>query len=474
MKNLILFVAFMFLASTGFAQNETKKWAVGAGVGAIDFSGPMTKSYFDFDEFKGSGRIFVGRYLNPSFNAKLDLNFGKVWFPTVTAYPDVVDGVYKLAHIYDAGLAFEYKFNNGYIFKENAVVGPYLFSGLGMNSILGYPGSATKESDINAYIPFGIGFNIRPSDWLTINLQSAYKMNIDNSFDYTHHAATLVYNFGQTKMNEKVEETAVTDSDMDGVPDLIDECPFSAGTKAYFGCPDTDGDGIGDSRDNCPNEAGPMDKKGCPTADSDGDGVPDDKDSCPNLKGEKRYAGCPDTDGDGIVDKYDQCPNQAGMASNNGCPKDGTGIITNPVITTPIVTTPVITTPVVTTPVVTTPVITTPSVPTPTVSAENKFVIYFGSAADQIPAAERAKLDKVVAIMKANPGSTAKATGYADSAGDEYENVNLSLERATSVWRYLMNKGVKGDKIEIYGLGEYFSGAGADQKNRKVEVEIFR
>lgn len=313
MKNILTAVFALILGLSLTAQNESHRWAIGGGISATDFSGPLTKSYFDFDNYKGAGRIFLGRYLNPSFNLKADFTFGKVWFPTITAYPDIVADVYQLRQIYDMGLSVEYKFNNGYIFKEDAVIAPYIHTGFGFNSIVDY--------DFNTYVPFGIGLNFRPSDWLSINVQTTYKINLDNSFDYTQHSVSLVYNFGKGLEKKKMEsDTEISDSDNDGVPDLVDECPFSAGSADLFGCPDTDMDGLGDSRDNCPKELGSIENKGCPVLDTDGDGVEDDKDSCPNEKGSKRFAGCPDSDEDGIVDKYDKCPDEAGVASNSGCP----------------------------------------------------------------------------------------------------------------------------------------------------------
>lgn len=452
MKKIFTIILAFTLGVSAFAQNESHKWSIGGGISATDFSGPITKSYFDFDNYKGSGRFFVGRYLNPSFNAKMDFTFGKIWFPTITAYPEVVADVYQLRHIYDAGLNIEYKFNNGYIFKEKAVVAPYIHTGFGFNSIVDY--------DVNTYIPFGIGLNIRPADWLTINIQSSYKLNLDNSYDYTQHSASLVYNFGKGKKDATETEAAVSDSDGDGVPDLIDECPFAAGTADFFGCPDSDGDGLGDSRDNCPKEMGAMDNKGCPMADSDGDGVPDDKDSCPNLKGDKRYAGCPDTDGDGIVDKYDKCPEEAGVASNNGCPKEVVEVVEVVTPTTKPVTNTVTTT-------------TTTSAPIVGTSAGTS-TVYFGSASDAVTSSEKKKIDAILSILEANPNYKVKIKGYTDEAGDEYSNVNLSLRRAQNVWRYMSEKGFNGSRAELYGYGEYFPQSPKVFENRKVEIEIIK
>lgn len=451
MKKVFILIFAAFLGFSATAQNESHKWAIGGGISATDFSGPLTKSYFDFDNYKGAGRVFVGRYLNPSFNLKADFTFGKAWFPTITAYPEVVADVYELRHLYDMGLNIEYKFNNGYIFKESAVVAPYIHTGFGFNSIVDY--------DFNTYVPFGIGLNIRPSDWLTINVQSSYKLNIDNSYDYTQHSASLVYNFGKgSKKSKEDEAEEISDSDMDGVPDLIDECPFAAGTADFFGCPDTDGDGLGDSRDNCPKEAGSMDNKGCPVADSDGDGVEDDKDSCPDVKGDKRYAGCPDTDGDGIVDKYDKCPEEAGVASNNGCPKETVEQVPVPVKPKEKET------------------VKAPEEkkPAPVMNTSGSAEIFFSSGSSTVNASEKSKIDEVLATLEANPSYKLKIKGYTDATGDEYSNVALSLKRAQNVWNYMSAKGLDGKRVELYGFGEYAQDADASAKNRKVVLEIVK
>lgn len=329
MKRLFTFVLTAIITMSVFAQNETHRWGFGSNLSAIDYSGPITKSYFNFDEYHGVAKFFLGRYLNPSFNSKLNFTVGKVWAPQLTSasYPEAVGQTMPiLGHTYDAGLTFEYKFNNGYIFKEDAVVAPYIFSGLGVDWLLGL-GDEFKSHKVNSYMPFGLGFNVRMHDRVALNLQSEYKLSLDQHFNRTQHSAGIVYNFGKG-MSPDVKEENVTDSDEDGVPDLIDECPFAAGLSDFFGCPDTDKDGLGDSRDECPEVAGSMALKGCPSADRDGDGVSDDQDNCPDIKGEARYAGCPDTDGDGIIDKYDDCPSKTGIASNNGCPKETSAVTT--------------------------------------------------------------------------------------------------------------------------------------------------
>ncbi|MCO5259118.1 MAG: OmpA family protein [Crocinitomicaceae bacterium] len=52
--------------------------------------------------------------------------------------------------------------------------------------------------------------------------------------------------------------------------------------------------------------------------DTDGDGLPDNIDECPTEPG--RIMGCPDRDNDGIPDKDDECPDEYGKPENKGCP----------------------------------------------------------------------------------------------------------------------------------------------------------
>jgi outer membrane protein OmpA-like peptidoglycan-associated protein len=121
------------------------------------------------------------------------------------------------------------------------------------------------------------------------------------------------------------------DSDKDGVPDKIDQCPNTPrGARVdEHGCPiDSDGDGVPDGIDQCPNtpKGATVDARGC-TSDSDNDGVPDGIDQCPNTPPNTQVdaRGCPkDSDGDGVPDGIDQCPNtpQGAIVDERGCPKD--------------------------------------------------------------------------------------------------------------------------------------------------------
>lgn len=120
--------------------------------------------------------------------------------------------------------------------------------------------------------------------------------------------------------------TPELDTDGDGVPDLMDRCPFQTGQQALEGCPDNDGDGIADPDDSCPTQAGLASLNGCP--DADGDGITDNDDECPNEAGPLANNGCPElTDYDVLRLLYEANPgNNLGWDLSNLSMDDWTGV----------------------------------------------------------------------------------------------------------------------------------------------------
>lgn len=91
------------------------------------------------------------------------------------------------------------------------------------------------------------------------------------------------------------------DSDGDGVPDYVDNCPTVSNPTQV----DSDSDGVGDACDRCPgfNDL----------ADADADGLPDGCDNCPN----KANPGQEDFNHDGIGDAC-CCSSRVGDANGDG------------------------------------------------------------------------------------------------------------------------------------------------------------
>jgi len=125
------------------------------------------------------------------------------------------------------------------------------------------------------------------------------------------------------------------DTDKDGEPDEMDNCPNDPNKTApgQCGCgnPDTDsdGDGTADCIDGCPTDPDKTEPGQCgcgnPDTDSDGDGTADCIDGCPTdpNKTEPGVCGCSvpdtDTDSDGTPDCIDGCPNDPNKTAPGEC-----------------------------------------------------------------------------------------------------------------------------------------------------------
>lgn len=272
------------------------------------------------------------------------------------------------------------------------------------------------------------------------------------------------------------------DTDGDGVPDYLDKCPDTpAGIEVHFdGCPhDSDGDGVFDYLDECPGtpaEAyGMVDEHGCPI-DSDNDGVPDYLDKCPNTP----YGvivdsnGCPiDTDGDGVPDYLDECPGTPaeayGYVDEKGCllDTDGDGV---PDYIDRCSHTPA-------------------GVPVdeygcPELQKEVRSLfqkalqgIQFETGKSIIKKSSHVILDQIAQVMFDNPTYLIAIQGHTDNVGKKESNQILSQDRANSVMKYLVDKGVASERMTAAGFGDNIpvapnTTAAGRAKNRRVEFVV--
>jgi outer membrane protein OmpA-like peptidoglycan-associated protein len=200
-------------------------------------------------------------------------------------------------------------------------------------------------------------------------------------------------------------------------------------------CRDTDGDGVPDHLDACPGTpAGvQVDAKGCPI-DSDGDGVPDYLDKCPNTpKGVKvDNAGCPlDDDGDGVPNYLDECPGtpMGAKVNSKGC-----------WVIAPI-------------------------------------LFKFDRWALQVM--YEPLLEEVVSVMNQNPGLRMEIQGHTDDRGSAGYNLKLSVNRARTVKKYLVGRGISEARLIAVGYGIKRPVASnltpeGQAKNRRVQLVPLR
>jgi outer membrane protein OmpA-like peptidoglycan-associated protein len=189
---------------------------------------------------------------------------------------------------------------------------------------------------------------------------------------------------------------------------------------------DRDGDGVDDSQDQCPDDA--EDRDG--TQDSDG---------CPDED--------PDGDRDGVADYDDLCPNAQetinGIDDEDGCPDTGDPRV---------------------------------------IYEEGEFQVLepvrFRHGSAELDPESHGLLNQVALMMKANPDlKHIRVEGHTDMTGPEDVNKRLSEERARSVRRYLVDRGVAPNRLRAEGYGEerpVISGETeeANAKNRRVEFRV--
>jgi outer membrane protein OmpA-like peptidoglycan-associated protein len=324
------------------------------------------------------------------------------------------------------------------LLPDKYYVSPFLTAGIGASKYKGYYG---------AFMPFGIGAQVKVVDEIFIMFNSQYRVPVtENTSYHFYHSIGVVANLFKKKEPLVVVVPIPVveppkDRDGDGVLDVDDKCPDVAGLASLQGCPDRDGDGIADADDKCPDVAGLARYQGCPIPDTDKDGINDEVDKCPTVPGLARYQGCPipDTDGDGVNDEEDKCINEKGPASNFGCP------IINEEIIKKV-----------------------------NRAAQN---IFFETAKSKLLAKSFPKLNEVVTILNENPTYKVQIDGHTDSQGKDEYNQGLSDERAASVKAYLVSKGIAESRLSSTGYGETKpvadnNTAAGRAKNRRVEMTL--
>lgn len=105
-------------------------------------------------------------------------------------------------------------------------------------------------------------------------------------------------------------------------------------------------------------------------------------------------------------------------------------------------------------------------------------VLFDVSKSDLRPEAEKA-LSEVAAILRVYPKNKVLIEGHTDSSGRAEKNMVLSLERAQSVFNYLIENGIDRDRMDVFGFGDTKPVAPNDnprgkEQNRRVEVVILK
>ena len=80
--------------------------------------------------------------------------------------------------------------------------------------------------------------------------------------------------------------------------------------------------------------------------------------------------------------------------------------------------------------------------------------VFFETGAATLKNTSKAELDKLIILLNENPTMKIQINGHTDNVGSPESNQTLSLNRATSVMNYLIEKGVENTRLKAKGFGE--------------------
>ncbi len=320
---------------------------------------------------------------------------------------------------------------------------PFILAGVGGETL--YTKSSfvdNGDTDFAAHWGIGARYNISPRLGLRLDLRHAITAARTKSASHFGEAHLgLSYRFLPPR-EPTLEHRVIAESP----PPRVVAAPRRR-------APDKDKDGIPDRADLCPEQPETInqidDRDGCPEADPDGDGLIGKADRCPNAAEDKdRFQdedGCPDLDNDddGRPDSVDKCPDQPETINRfqdeDGCPDTipkrvatFVGIIQG---------------------------------------------IRFRSGSTSITGSSRTTLDSAVIILNQYPSIRLLVIGHTDSRGNARTNLAISRKRADRVKWYLVDKGIRDDRIETIGFGDVKpvasnKTASGRRQNRRIEFQL--
>jgi chemotaxis protein MotB len=102
--------------------------------------------------------------------------------------------------------------------------------------------------------------------------------------------------------------------------------------------------------------------------------------------------------------------------------------------------------------------------------------VLFEAGKIDLKSGAKTTLDKIATVIKREyPGKTIRVEGYTDtdpiSKSKWTDNLQLSMERAASVYRFLQSKGLPPNRMYAAGFGEYRPRSSKD-KSRRVEIVV--
>jgi OOP family OmpA-OmpF porin len=209
MKILQLFIFTFIFAIAAIAQNKDSKNALTYKMLVTDYN-TLDKKYIEEvepnrfmhpDDVNFGAEIGYARYLNSSFNANAAFRLG-----SIDSYHLIIDSSdgncintpcdkrYFRNELFMAlNLTGTYKFNNGYILKENFPVAPFLQTGISMLYM------DKREGNFDLQIPFTFGLSFRLNEKFSMQTQFDYNQSLIIKKSNLSISAGFVWTLGKNK-----------------------------------------------------------------------------------------------------------------------------------------------------------------------------------------------------------------------------------------------------------------------------------
>jgi len=103
--------------------------------------------------------------------------------------------------------------------------------------------------------------------------------------------------------------------------------------------------------------------------------------------------------------------------------------------------------------------------------------VYFDFGVTALPKESTQELESIIQFLNENPRATCEIAGHADNIGSSAVNMAISQQRAETVVKYLITKGLDGSRLKARGYGssrpvDENTTAATRAKNRRVEFNV--
>lgn len=207
MKNSLLIVA-LALAGSCFAQTNQNRVGVTFGGGSQKYSGDLGNGFTLKNEvWRGGVALNINVYLNPSLDISGYGSIGDFGYcqphdkkDMIVPEEDRCDaclgrlGLGNLSsRMYVTGVQLRYKFNNGYLLREELRIKPYVYMGVAVNKLTDRMKMNCVETGNYLTVNSGIGVRYYVSERLNIG----YNLNVgyftSDKLDFLSRGASDMY-----------------------------------------------------------------------------------------------------------------------------------------------------------------------------------------------------------------------------------------------------------------------------------------